>query len=249
MSAAINPKGAHVYTKETGPFNWVMTYLTSSVGQKIVVALTGLGLVGFLVGHMIGNLKVFSGPESLNKYAHFLQHDIGALLWIARGGLLGLFLLHLAIALRLRGKATAARPIGYQNHHSAQASTASKTMLYTGLLIAAFTIFHLAHYTFMVVHPEYGDLKYTLKGGQETHDVYRMVISGFTTPWISGLYVVAQIVLFVHLSHGIPSSFRTLGLVGKRFDPAAKQLGYVVAAIIVGGNLLIVGAVAAGAVK
>lgn len=257
MSAAINPKGARATTEESGPLNWVMTYLASSVGQKIVVALTGLGLVGFLVGHLIGNLKVFSGPESLNKYAYFLKHDIGMLLWIARGGLLGIFGLHIAITLWLQRKSTAARPIGYQNRRSAQASTASKTMLYTGLVIAAFAIFHLAHYTFMVVHPvlrdgqwvSYADLTYTMPDGKIVHDVYSMVISGFTTPWISGLYVVAQVILFVHLSHGIPSSLRTLGLVGKRFEPAAKQLGLAIAAIIVGGNLLIVGAILSGTVK
>jgi len=258
MSAAINPKGAHVYTKESGPNAWVSAYFGSSVGQKILVALTGLGLVGFLVGHMIGNLKVFSGPESLNKYAYFLKHDIGALLWIARAGLLGMFFLHLTITLRLQALSTAARPIGYRNRRSAQASTASKTMLYTGLVIAAFTVFHLAHYTFMVVHQvdlgngmskSYADLTYTLADGKVVHDVYSMVIAGFTTPWISGLYVVAQVLLFVHLSHGIASALRTLGLVGKRFAPAAMALAWGTAGTILIGNLAIVAAVQFGWVK
>ena len=249
MSAAINPKGAHVFTKATGPTAWATTYLSSSVGQKILVALTGLGLVGFLVGHMIGNLKIFNGPESLNKYAYFLQHDIGALLWIARAGLLGLFFLHLTVTLRLQTQAKAARPIAYQNHRSAQASTASKTMLWTGLVVGAFTVFHLAHYTFMVVHPEYANMKYTMIDGKEVHDVYKMVIVGFSTPWISGLYIVAQLLLFVHLSHGIASALRTLGLVSKRFEPAAKAVAYATAGTILLGNLAIVVAVLAGWVK
>jgi succinate dehydrogenase / fumarate reductase cytochrome b subunit len=249
MSAAINPKGAHVYTPATGPAVWAKTYLSSSVGQKILVALTGLGLVGFLIGHMIGNLKVFSGPESLNKYADFLKHDIGALLWIARAGLLAMFFIHLTVTLKLQSQAKAARPVAYASRRTAQASTASKTMLWTGLVVGAFTIFHLAHYTFLVVHPDYANLKYTLLNGKEVHDVYKMVIAGFSTPWISGLYIVAQVLLFVHLSHGIASALRTLGLVGKRFEPAAKALAYATAGTILAGNLAIVVAILAGWLK
>jgi succinate dehydrogenase / fumarate reductase cytochrome b subunit len=257
-TAAINPKGPRVYAAGNTPAAWASTYLTSTVGQKILVGTTGLLLVGFLIGHMIGNLKVFSGPESLNRYAYFLKHDIGALLWIARAGLLALFVTHVVLALYLKRKAAVARPVGYHKYRTAQASLPSKTMLWTGLVTLAFTVFHLAHYTFGWAHGatladgtvvNYLDLPYTLADGTVVHDVYRMVLAGFGTPWISALYVVCQLLLFIHLGHGIQSALQTLGLVGKRFTPAAKALGWAVAGTIFVGNLAIVVAVWAGYVK
>ncbi len=247
-TVAINPKGARKYADGTGPLAWNQAYLGSSVGQKILVAVTGVALVGFLVGHMIGNLKMFSGRESINAYASFLKHDLGVLIWIARAGLVVLFVTHLVFTIRLQRRAKAARPIGYQMQVAAQASAASKSMLYTGLVVGAFLAFHLAHYTLGLVHGaelsdgrivNYGEL-IDAKGH---HDVYTMVIAGFTTWWISALYLVAQALLFVHLSHGIPSSLRTLGLLGRRFEPAAQALGIAIAGAILLGNFAIVLAV------
>jgi succinate dehydrogenase / fumarate reductase, cytochrome b subunit len=250
-TAAINPKGPRVYPPGATPTDWLTTYLTSSVGQKILVGFTGISLVGFVFFHMIGNLKMFSGQESINKYAHFLKHDLGVLIWIARAGLLGLFALHLFLAIKLKLMSKKARPIAYANQLSAQASIASKTMIWTGLVTLAFVIFHLAHFTFGYVHEaevasssgvvvktNYLNLEH--KG---YHDVYSMVKAGFETPWISVLYIVCQLLLFIHLSHGITSSLQTLGLVGKRFTPAAKALGWGLAATIFVGNLAIVVAV------
>jgi succinate dehydrogenase / fumarate reductase cytochrome b subunit len=232
----------------SNPLAWAETYLGSTVGQKILVALTGLGLVTFVVFHMIGNLKMFSGRESINAYAYFLKHELGALIWIARAGLLGIFLLHFTITIRLKLKSGAARPIGYVRQKTAQASPASTSMIYTGLVVGAFTVFHLAHYTFAWVH------QVELPNGQTTnylnltdekghHDVYQMMIVGFQTWWIAAIYLVAQLLLFVHLSHGIASSLQTLGLVGKRFATAAKALGYAVAGTVFLGNAAIIFAV------
>lgn len=225
----------------------------------MLVAITGLALSVFLVFHMIGNLKMFSGPESVNRYAHFLKHDLGALLWVARGGLLLLFILHLYLAIRLKLRAAAARPIDYQLQRTAQATLASRTMIWTGLVILAFVAFHLAHYTFAWVHDvpnadgrgttNYLDLKYRLPDGQRIHDVYAMMIAGFTTPGIALIYIVAQILLFIHLTHGIQSALTTLGLTGKEFANAAKWLGYIIAATILIGNVAIVVAVWTGYVN
>ena len=124
MSTAINPKGSRVYDPGTTSLDWVTSYLLSSVGNKIIVAVTGLSLVTFVVFHMIGNLKMFSGQESINKYAHFLKHDLGALIWIARAGLLGLFGTHLLLTLRLRFKTVLARPITYVKYKPAYLSSA-----------------------------------------------------------------------------------------------------------------------------
>ena len=247
-TTAINPKGARKYAAGSGPLAWNQAYFGSSVGQKMLVAITGASLVGFLFFHMLGNLKMFSGRESINAYAHFLKHDLGAIIWIARGGLLALFATHLFLAIRLKLRAKAARPIGYAVHKTAQASSASLTMIWTGLVILAFTVFHLLHYTFCVIHPvelpdgsmgTYSDLR-DAKGH---HDVYAMVHIGFSTWWISAVYLLAQVLLFVHLSHGIWSSLRTLGLAGRRFEPAAKALGYAIAGVILLGNVAIVIAV------
>jgi succinate dehydrogenase / fumarate reductase cytochrome b subunit len=252
-TAAINPKGATQLKPEHTPLAWTSTYLGSSVGQKILVAVTGASLVGFLFFHMVGNLKMFSGQESINKYAYFLKHDLGALIWMARAGLLGLFALHLFLALRLALKSKAARKIGYKNQKSAQASIASKTMMWTGITILLFAVFHLAHYTFGWLHGVEVDGVYTnyldLKDADGKHDVYTMVIAGFTTPWISAIYVMTQVLLFIHLSHGIASSLQTLGLVGKRFTPVAKLLGWAISGTILAGNLAIVFAVWFGVVK
>lgn len=245
MSAVILPKGDRVYSPNATVANWAAAYLTSSVGQKAVVAVTGLGLTGFLVGHLAGNLKMFGGRDSINAYAHFLKHDLGVFLWIARAGLLGIFVLHITLTIRLQWKANAARPVRYAVSRVAQATFASRTMLLTGLTVGAFTIFHLAHYTFGLVHDailEDGSrVNYlALMDEEQRHDVYSMVIAGFRTWWISAIYIVCQLILFLHLSHGIQSSLQTLGLVGRRFTQAAKALGYALAVTIVGGNIAIV---------
>jgi succinate dehydrogenase / fumarate reductase cytochrome b subunit len=258
VSAVINPKGPSRPRPGATALAWADAYLTSTVGQKIAVALTGLGLTAFALFHMAGNLKMLPGGpparEAMNGYAYFLKHELGVWLWVARGGLLALFLVHLYIAVRLKLRSVAARPVGYSYQRAAQASAASTTMIWTGAVVGAFVLFHLAHYTFGWVHDvprdgggwtNYLDLK------DETgrHDVYNMVIAGFTTPWISAIYLVCQVLFFVHLSHGIPSTFQTLGLKSRRFAAAIRAAGVALAAVIVAGNVLIVAAVWGGWVK
>jgi succinate dehydrogenase / fumarate reductase, cytochrome b subunit len=252
-SAAIHPKGPRLVPEKATAVDWAESYLASTVGQKILVAVTGLSLGLFVLFHMIGNLKMFHGPESINQYAYFLKHDLGALIWIARGGLLSVFVVHLFLTIRLKLRASAARPIGYTYAKTAQASPASMSMIWTGFVIGAFVLFHLAHFTFAMVHDvptadgkgmtNYLDLKYRLTNGKEVHDVYAMVLAGFRTPWISVIYLIAQGLLFVHLSHGFQSSLTTLGVVSKRFQNLAKLAGIGLAAAIVVGNFAIVLAV------
>ena len=115
----------------TAANSFLLAVFDSSVGAKVIVALSGLGLVGFAVFHMIGNLKVFSGPDAINGYAYFLKHDLGLLIWIARAGLLGIFLLHLALAIRLTMRSRAARPVPYLYPGRVQATAVSRTMMAT----------------------------------------------------------------------------------------------------------------------
>jgi succinate dehydrogenase / fumarate reductase cytochrome b subunit len=203
---------------------------------------------------MIGNVKMFDGPDAINSYAYFLKHSLGGLLWVARGGLLALFVLHLALALRLKARSRAARPVPYQYPGSVQATVSSRTMIWTGVVVGLFVAYHLAHFTFGWVHGAEAEpgkvVNYLdLRDAEGRHDVYRMVIAGFTNPYIVAIYVVAQLALFVHLLHGIQSSFQTLGLKNRRFAPAIKALGFLVALTILVGNLAIVTAVQAGWVR
>ena len=153
------------------------------------------------------------------------------------------------MTIRLKLKTRAARPIGYAYQRSAQASTQSKVMLSTGLVILAFTIFHLAHYTFCVIHPvqvngEWVDYSRLTHEGK--HDVYSMVVFGFSTPWISAIYIASQAILFLHLTHGLTSSLHTLGFLGRRFTPVARAAAYGFAALVFVANVSIVVAIWGG---
>ena len=234
--------------------------LDSSVGAKVIVGLTGAGLVGFTIFHTIGNLKLLpGGPESrdaLNAYAHFLKHDLGLLLWFARGGLLAIFVLHLAMAIRLKLRAAAARPVAYAHPGSVQAGVSSRTMIWTGIVIGLFVLFHLAHYTFgWIGRVEVSPGKFVpyldLRGPNDPtrQDVYEMTVAGFRDPLLAVLYLVGQVALFVHLRHGVPSVFQTLGLKNARFRGPIDVLGLLVALTVLLGNSGIVLAVQFGFVK
>jgi succinate dehydrogenase / fumarate reductase, cytochrome b subunit len=250
-AAPRHPKGPTEPEPARGAGPFVRAFLESSVGAKVLVALTGLGLVGFTAFHMIGNLKVFQGPDAVNGYAYFLKHDLGALIWIARAGLLAIFVLHLALAIRLTLRSRAARPVPYQFPGSVQATIASRTMIWSGVAVGLFVLFHLAHFTFGWVHgaevaPGTVVNYLDLRDAKGRHDVYSMVVAGFRTPWLAAIYVAAQVVLFVHLLHGVQSSFQTLGLKNRRFARAIWAFGWLVALTILVGNVAIVVGVLAG---
>jgi succinate dehydrogenase cytochrome b subunit len=239
-----------------GVTDWLRPFVTSSVGMKATTAVTGLLLTGFVIIHLIGNLKLFAGRDAINGYARFLK-DQGPLLWVARGGLLTVFAVHVYLALTLALRARAARPVRYQHPGTIQASTGSVTMPWTGLVILAFAIFHLAHYTFGWVkttpatnaNGEIVQANYlSLVDPQQRHDVYSMMVAGFRDPLISILYLAAMGFLFVHLSHGIGSAFQTLGLNTPRLQPFVSRLSWTLAFVIVAGNVLIVVAVWCGLV-
>ena len=243
-----------------GVLDWLRPFVATSVGMKVTTALTGLGLTGFVIVHMIGNLQVlpvFGGQEAINAYALSLK-ELGPLLWVARGGLLAVFVLHVYLALTLAMRASAARPVRYQYPGTIQASKASVTMHWTGLAILAFVLFHLAHFTFGWVNTTPAresvsgalvDANYlSLVDAKGRHDVYSMVVAGFKNPVISILYLGAMGFLYVHLSHGVGSVFQTLGLNTPRTQPFVTGLSRAVAVIVVAGNVWIVVAVWAGLV-
>lgn len=256
-----HPKSRVQPSPESGPAagEFLGTFFNSSVGGKLVVGITGACLATFVIFHMIGNLKLFQGREAINAYAYFLTHSLGLLLWIARIGLLLIFVIHIKQAISLKLKSAAARPVAYIHGGTVQATVASRTMIWTGITVGLFVLFHLAQFTFgWVGGKEEIDrttgtkvwrsyLELTDTNGH--HDVYTMVVDAFRTPWVSVLYVLAQLALFVHLRHGIPSMFQTLGLKNARFRGAIDLFGLAVALTILVGNCAIVLAVWIGFVK
>src|SRR5678815_5702425 len=159
----------------------------SSVGRKYVMGITGIALFVFVIAHMIGNLQIYLGPEAINAYAETLQGMQG-LLWIARIGLLAIVILHIVSALQLAAVNRKARPIRCDRGKPPAASYASRTILLSGIIILAFIIFHLLHFTIGLVDPNLLQLRDHLG----RHDVYGMMIRGFSNPFVSIFYIVAM---------------------------------------------------------
>ena len=216
----------------------VVAFYASSIGKKLIVAVTGIALLGFLFGHMVGNLKIFLGPEKLNDYAAFL-HSMPELLWVARIGLLTAFVLHIATTITLVIQNRAAREARYEHEKTVQASGSSRIMMISGLIIVTFVIFHILHFTVGVASGYYDpNGEYFLPNGD--HDVYKMVVHSFSqVPAISLFYIFAMALLCSHLSHGVSSVFQTLGLRTERSWPLIQAFGYGYAAIIFLGNISI----------
>lgn len=195
----------------------LVAWFFSSIGKKTVVALTGTALVLFVIGHLLGNLTIYFGPDVINAYALKL-HSLGPLLWVVRLGLLAVVLLHIYFTMLLWAENRKARPQKYAVSAPINTTVFARTMRLSGLIILAFVIFHLAHFTAHLVDPAYSTYTATLHG-EEVHDVYRMVIVGFSNPWVSGFYVLALFLLAMHLSHGVSSLFQTLGITNRRMRP------------------------------
>lgn len=205
--------------------------VNSLIISKVLVAVTGLMMVGFILGHTAANTLVYLGPDLgrdlLNAYAAGLK-DAPLLLWGARGGLIVALIVHVLMTIKLVMLNKASKPINYKvkNHH--RANFASQGMMIFGLVILFFLIYHLMHYTFGVTHPEFMD--YTdLKG---RHDVYKMVVAGFQQPIISIFYVVAVIGLGFHLKHGVQSMIHTLGISSNNIMANTKKVSNILSIAI-----------------
>ena len=216
----------------------------STIGKKAVMALTGLILFGFTIGHMAGNLLVFLGPDAINAYAQGLK-DTPPLLWGTRLTLLAAIPTHIVTAVALTRATLAARPVAYQQQQHQATSYAARTMRYGGLWLMFFVVFHLAHYTWFLFNPEYA----TLVDGQGRHDVYRMVIAGFSQPVLAIAYVVTMVALGLHLSHGAWSMLQSLGLNHPRFNAYRNKIALTFATLLAAGFSAVPIAVLTGIVK
>jgi len=212
----------------------IKRFYGSSVGKKLLVALSGAALLLFLLGHLVGNLLIYMGRDALNSYAEFLHHSLhGAGVWIARFGLLGAFVVHIVATIHLVQQNKAAREQRYQFETTAKASKASRTMIISGVIILSFVIFHLLHFTILP-----NDLVEATNGGVRP-DVYGMVVQGFSNIFISLFYIVSMAFLCFHLSHGFASVFQTLGLRTKKSADLIQWAGWGYAAFIFFGNISI----------
>jgi succinate dehydrogenase / fumarate reductase cytochrome b subunit len=196
--------------------NLLGSLFQSSIGKKILMAVTGLVLYGFVTGHLLGNLQIFLPPEKINAYGHMLE-SLGAGLWIIRLFLLACLIVHVWIAIQLTLENRSARPVGYGVDHINRATLASRVMAQTGLVVLAFLIYHLVDFTFRAQHPEWGEHTFRLTDGTMVRDVYSMMVQGFSRAGVSFFYILAVGLLSYHLSHGIVSMVQSLGLKNEKW--------------------------------
>jgi succinate dehydrogenase / fumarate reductase, cytochrome b subunit len=221
----------------------------SSLGKKYLMAGSGAVMFLFVIGHLAGNLQIFLGQEAINRYGHFLQSNI-ELLWPVRIALLAIIALHVWSATKLTLENRAARPQAYAQWQPTAATYASRTMMMSGLIVAIFIIYHLLHFTVMVKAVNFKDEDFhNLIDSEKRHDVYRMMVTGFSNPWVSAFYLVGVGLLCLHLSHGISAMFQSLGWkkhsYGQCLDRGAKW----VAALIFLGYSSIPIAILLGCIK
>ena len=224
----------------------------SSLGKKYLMAGSGAVLLLFVIGHLAGNLQVFLGSEALNRYGDLLQTNI-ELLWPVRILLLCIIVIHIWSATKLTLENRAARPKAYQQWNPTAASYASRTMMYSGVIVAVFIVYHLLHFTAKVqavnftgknfdARPEFFDAK-------GRHDIYRMMIAGFSVWYVSLFYIIGVGLLCLHLSHGISAMFQSLGWKSRGYGPCLDRAAKWGAAVIFIGYVSIPISILCGLIK
>ncbi len=196
--------------------NLLGSLLRSSIGRKFFMAFTGLVLFGFVTGHLLGNLQIFLPPEKINAYGHMLE-SLGVALWLIRAFLFVCLVIHVWLAIQLTLENRAARQQGYGVNFTNRATLASRVMARTGFVVLAFILFHLAHYTVRIGHPEWSEHTFRLTNGAMARDIHTMMVQGFSNGLVSGFYILAVGILSYHLSHGIGSMLQTFGLKNEKW--------------------------------
>ena len=243
-----------------------------SLVKKYLMALTGLVLVGFVVGHLVGNLQMFCAPEKINRYAELLHSMPPAALWAIRGFLALCVLVHIRVGVMLAKENRAARPEQYDVKTSRNASVASKFgflgnlyMPVSGVVLLAFIVFHLLHFTVRaaftgIVAADYAPATATAPAGKfvaylgegaarhEVFNVHQMVVDGFSCPVVSIFYIVGMILLFAHLAHGVSSMFQSVGFRNEKWRSPLDKLAKAVAIAVAAGFIAIPAAVLAGVI-
>jgi succinate dehydrogenase / fumarate reductase cytochrome b subunit len=205
--------------------NEIVALYRSTLGKKLLMAVTGIILFGFVVAHMLGNLQIFLGSEQLNHYAELLQKN-QKLLWAARLVLLLSVGVHVVAAVQVWLRSRRSRPVSYRVFRPPAVDYAARTMVWTGPIVAAFIVFHLLHFTTGTVHPHF------VRG-----DVWANVVTGFSQPLVAIVYIIANLLLAVHLYHGLWSLFQTFGIDHAAIAPWRRRLAVLFAVIIAAGNI------------
>jgi succinate dehydrogenase / fumarate reductase cytochrome b subunit len=227
--------------------NRLLALWSSVIGKKVVMALTGAVLVLFVIAHMVGNLKIFSGPVEINAYSHFLREvgwpefANGQVLWIARIVLLVCAFLHITAATQLTILNRNARPVGYGTKKDVETTWSALTMRWGGVLLAVFIVFHLLHFTAGVVGFQPGQFEHLM--------VYQNVVAGFSVVPVALFYILAMCALCLHLDHGIWSALQTLGWVTTDNTKSVRMISRVVAIAIFAGFISVPISVLAGWVR
>jgi succinate dehydrogenase / fumarate reductase cytochrome b subunit len=217
-----------------------ITTFSTTIGKKAALAVSGLVLFGFTIGHMLGNLQVFLGREVFNGYAEKLKAT-PALLWGVRFTLLVSVLVHIAMAVDLYSRSIAARQVGYRLKRNAATTYAAATMKYSGPLLLLYIVFHLAHFTVPGL---------TLGAVPFSHtDAYSNFVSSFKVPWVTGVYVLANVFLGLHLYHGSWSLFQSLGISHPHYNHWRQRIAIALALIVTTGNVIMPLSVLAGVVS
>lgn len=223
-----------------------MRFLKSTVGRKLIMAMTGSFMILFVIVHLLGNSSVYVGPDGINAYASKL-HALGPVVWVFRLVMLTLFCLHVIFGIQLTIENNAARPQAYAVKKTLRTTFGAKTMIWTGLLIAAFLVYHLLHFTIQVTNPAISSQTHSDLAGRP--DVYRMVVLSFKNLAIVAIYGIAMAGLGLHLSHGIQSFFQTFGLNSDRIMPVITKGGILAAAILFAGYVAIPAVIVSGLLK
>lgn len=215
-----------------------------SIGKKAIMAISGFFLFGFILAHLIGNLLIFISPDAINAYALKLRH-LSPALWVARITLIVLVIAHIATAIQITIENRKARPEKYVVQKTIGTTYAARTMMFSGLIVLSYIVFHLLHFTFKTTHPEISNFH----DPSGRHDVYSMVVLSFQQPFISFIYIFATALLCMHLSHGLASLLQTLGIGSEKTIPFFKKASCAIALVIFLGYSSIPIAALAGYLK
>jgi succinate dehydrogenase / fumarate reductase cytochrome b subunit len=229
--------------------NIVSNIFSSSLGKKYIMAVTGFVMFVFVIGHLAGNLQIFLGPEAINRYGHFLQSN-PEIIWPARIFLLLMLVLHIWAAVKLSAENKAARPIAYGTWQPVGSTYASRTMLMSGIIIFVFIVYHLLHFTVQTKWVNLTGQNFVeFTDPEKRHDIYRMMIVGFSNGWVSGFYILGMALLCLHLSHGASSMFQSIGWKSPVYGPFLDQASRWLAVAIFIGYTSIPVAILVGFVK
>ena len=214
--------------------NPLVAFYQSSIGKKYVVAVTALLLILYVLGHLAGNLQIYLGQDRINAYAKFL-HDLGPILWAVRVVLIAAFVTHILATIQLAQENRLAKPQKYAVAGYQRSTTASRTMIISGLIVLCFVIYHLLQFTLQVTDREFREVHDSLG----RHDVYRMLILGFRNPFVSLFYIVGLFLLTTHLSHGFASVVQTLGINNRKIANFVSSGGQTLAWVVFAGYISI----------